>query len=318
MNKLKLIISFILLISLFLGIVSCAPSPFDLSEEEKAGLEAAILERYHRDKTKPKPIISYVESNRYREWKDSETEPVFLCLGKYDDCFVFCPTYCGVIPNDTRFYLGKYLFYHENIICAYSGGEIKMLWDCYYKGEISDESISELYKIFCEAFEYETKYLPENFILDENEKERFENDIAKEFGISGEEMYYLPNDIIKNGMGFVGNDFVPIYLNEKNQVCYGKFGGYLVFYVQVDTPEKETGFDLGEYHFVERDNREVKAYKDGKFYSIEEAYRNGAFADSNLEIFHRAYCDYIYYYIFSGSLQSYCEHHKFEKKENDP
>ena len=64
MNKLKLIISFILLVALFLGIVSCTPSPFDLSEEEKAGLEAAIWEEFHPDKTKPRPTISYIEIGR--------------------------------------------------------------------------------------------------------------------------------------------------------------------------------------------------------------------------------------------------------------
>ena len=277
MNKLKLIISFILLISLFLGIVSCAPSPFDLSEEEKAGLEAAIWEEFHPDKTKPRPTISYIESNRYREWKNSETAPEYLCLGKYDDCVVFCSTSGGVQPSSTHFYLGKFKFHHVSSIWALTDNEIIYLSQAYNAGKISDASVEKLHDIFCKAFNYTPKYVPKNFLFTEDEKIMFEADVEKEFAIQGEDFFYLVNDII---------DYT---IEEKQQLCYGKFGDYIIF--SFITNEEETGFYLGECYFPPIENKSVKAYKNGKFFTMEEAYSDGAFAGDDLRLFHKIFCN---------------------------
>ena len=144
MKKLKLIISFILLVSLILSVTACTPSPFDISDKEKEEFENAYFERYFDGKWKDQIEIVYMNKEMYGAGVRN-----IVCYGKFGGYIIYSHD-ASITHNTIELCLGEFFFFASLDIglLAYKDGVFYSVEQLYNDGLLTDEDIKDIHEIY--------------------------------------------------------------------------------------------------------------------------------------------------------------------------
>ena len=144
MKKLKLIISFILLVSLFLSVTACTPSPFDISAKEKEEFENAFFKRFYEEEWKDQLEIVYMNKEMYGAGAGN-----IVCYGKFGG-YIICSEDASIMQSAMQLCLGVFFFYAslEIGLYAYKDGVFYSVEQLYNDGLLTDEDIKDIHEIY--------------------------------------------------------------------------------------------------------------------------------------------------------------------------
>ena len=144
MKTLKLIISFILIVSLFLSVTACTPSPFDISDKEKEEFENAYFERYFDGKWKDQFEIVYMNEEMYGAGVGK-----IVCYGKFCGYIIYSHS-ASITQNTIQLCLGEFFFFASLYIdlLAYKDGVFYSVEQLYNDGLLTDEDIKDIHEIY--------------------------------------------------------------------------------------------------------------------------------------------------------------------------
>ncbi len=200
-----------------------------------------------------------------------------VCYGVFDDvcCLMITLSNEMYIDELTKVEVGEYrfLFKNSNIMIVYCEEKFYSLTEAYESGILSDENLAELYILYNKVVWGE----PDNQDLG---GELYDEGLPMSSEIKRE--IQIAELISQHGANYEEKGFATEYIGV---ICYGIFDDVYC----VRTWESDihviaiVEVKVGEYTFHFTNPQYMpKIYKEGNFYSLNEAYENGIISDENL------------------------------------
>lgn len=241
-------ICWLLIITLLLGcLAGCGDK-----EAHPSGNENNTLLQGLKDEIKE---VYEASGTSWDTWWDEGNKFGSRYYGTYNGYIILFHKDVAADPEDIR--IADYTFTYAipfNLF-AYKDRQFHSLKDIYQQGLVSEEAIKSIWEAHCRY--QEAQYANDAPI--ENEDGTLSEEMKKEM-----DFHYSQGYAISLGKWWdEGNKYGPRY--------YGTHDGYVVYFTQ-GGPDALWTITIADYTFEYANYFMLRAYKDGKFYSLEELY----------------------------------------------